>query len=588
MNGIQVTPELLKAMGLSEYQIQQLTQAATNTCTDFVLRGSVRDHTRYSETRDYFRRIRASRHSIRAELEEKQRLEDAIANYSLVKGFGWSANCNLLPAPRKTFWKRNDQIKFFPYQESFCRWAVQAYHRVAHNSRGKAFQQKGVYNQDETGLGKTFQAIESAVRIQEESGSTQPILIIVPKRAVTQWARALKRYIPNAVIRKEPTEIDEPYFIITWYENIRKFFPVKGKEDESRSLQAALNELDDDDDLFENPWDLQYACVITDEAHRLRDTGTQVWKAFKQVRFDFLIALSATPYHRDPAQMYPLLNKMQPAAFSSEFQYQMQYTAFRYGNKANGIKDYEKFTKDHEFVLRKRTKLMVRPDHPDDFESEVILEMNERQAEFYQDIKDHRTIESDFNEMDFKAITNVLAEMVRAQQCTSLPMILGKKIDSVKMEWMKERIDEILDSEDTETQFLIYTKFVAPAQEIAAILREKGERVAVLDGNAEGDIGRQFQTGAIRWLVSTLASGSTALDFREVAHVDTIFYDVDWSYIKMKQAIGRTTGITSPEPRNLTFILCKGTIDEIVYTCFKDGVTDQETLVKRLLESNAW
>lgn len=590
MSEITINPELLKSMGMSQEQIDALIKATQNTCKDFVLVGQPQN--RYHPQRispDYARRIRAERREVRVQMEEIQRVEHEFRSFSLAKNFATTQFLQL-PAPVKPTWDRGE-IKLLPYQSGFVEFAVAASKAIRHNSRGAAFKQKGVYLQDETGLGKTFQAIEAAIRVQDANKSTQPILIVCPKRAVSQWARQLKRYVPNAVIRREPIESDKPYFIVTWYENLRKQFPVKKNSDGQNSLKVDDLDFDDDDDMFDNPWDITYACVIADESHKLRDTGTQTWKAFNQVSFDFLIALSATPYHRDPAQMYPLLHKMQPAVFTSQFNYQARYTKYN-GIKPAGIRNHTQFVEDHAFVLRKRTKAMVRPDHPDDFEEEVILDMTEPQKEFYIEIKDHRPIISDYDETDIKAIANVLAEMMRAQQCTSMPSLLKRSIDSAKMEWFRDWADDIIDNTDEDDkpirQYLVFTKFVGTAQEIANILTEKGEAVALLTGETEGDVAREFAIGKVRWLVSTLASGSTALDFREMPKVDTVFYDMDWSFIKMKQAIGRTSGVVSPEPRTLTYVMCKGTIDEIVYSAFKDGVVDQETFVRRLLESNNW
>lgn len=169
---------------------------------------------------------------------------------------------------------------------------------------------------DDVGVGKT---IEAGLILKELSArqTVESVLVICPKPLVTEhkWRTELKRFDEDFVELDGPALrncIREAQDDGEWPRNFRKaILPyslldsgfLEGK-DRRHGRIPGIDELD-----FLH-WDL----VIIDEAHHVRNSSTQAYKAIKSIldAADAAVFLTATPIQTSDDDLYTLLNLLRP------------------------------------------------------------------------------------------------------------------------------------------------------------------------------------------------------------------------------------------------------------------------------------
>ena len=153
---------------------------------------------------------------------------------------------------------------------------------------------------DDMGLGKTIQAI-SALRLLFNAGTVRTALIICPKSLLAHWDEELSRWapelgrvrlVPTASIREQAWRVlgTACHVILTNYEQMRNP-PVE---------------------LTDRGIDI----TIADEAHRMRNIGSQVARGIRNIKSTSFWALTGTPVERDAEDLATILSLLEPNHFS--------------------------------------------------------------------------------------------------------------------------------------------------------------------------------------------------------------------------------------------------------------------------------
>ena len=186
----------------------------------------------------------------------------------------------------------------------------------------------GILIADEVGLGKTIEAglIWTELRARLDA---RRLLIICPAMLREKWRDELanrfgvKAEMVDAgellkrlqVVRERP---QEEFALIASMQGLR---PPRGYADK-QSAAARLAQFLEDAELEEPLLDM----VVVDEAHYLRNTGTQINRLARLLRpvASSLVMLSATPIQLRSSDLFNLLNLIDEDAFP--YEYSFQYT----------------------------------------------------------------------------------------------------------------------------------------------------------------------------------------------------------------------------------------------------------------------
>lgn len=203
---------------------------------------------------------------------------------------------------------------------------------------------------DDTGLGKTLQAIElmRALTLNEKSR----VLIVCPKPAMLTWRDELKKWgdVPAAIA----TPGASAKF---WRE--AKTLPVVVCSYDHRMLDRTI-EL-----AFEDEWPHM---VVMDEFHRARGRRSARSKKLKEILplAKYRLALTATPQYDRPRDLWSQLSLLWPRAWGTQYDFDKAYCGGMNvrGQTNKGIKRPEELRARVASLMLRRTKAEVAKELP--------------------------------------------------------------------------------------------------------------------------------------------------------------------------------------------------------------------------------
>jgi hypothetical protein len=175
--------------------------------------------------------------------------------------------------------------------------------RVLRDFRGRALLA------DEVGLGKT---VEACLCLEEylQRGLARRALLLVPPGLLRQWQDELRgkfdrdvRIVDGTLARKDPD---------VW----RREPLVLASMALARARPHAAHLADAGFDM-----------VIVDEAHRLKNRRTLLFKLVDRIRARYLLLLSATPVENDLVEIYNVLSLLRPGLFSTQAEFKRRFVA---------------------------------------------------------------------------------------------------------------------------------------------------------------------------------------------------------------------------------------------------------------------
>lgn len=399
---------------------------------------------------------------------------------------------------------------------------------------------------DKCGLGKTLEAIEIAKHVQAQIG--KPVLIVAPSETVKlQWRDALTdQGIPATGIlwldsntKGWQAELTNETYILTHYEAMRKHAKELSKQ--------------------------YFAVVIADEAHRIKNRKALRTTALKTINAYRKIALTGTPYDKNPADIWSILNWINPSFFTSYWRFFNAHIAFKEVTVKRGttvkqvldqpLRDPANFARTLRPFMIERTKEDVRSDLPEKIENWIDLEMGKQQSATYTRIAEAEDPIVDLGNGTETTVSIILTQILRLIQVTTDPSLLGLLgASSVKLDWLADWLED-----NPNESVIIFTRFRATAEKLAALYPQLH---LIVGGN------RAHVDANVKHIVGTIAAMGEGLD---LPHIDNaIFLDVEWSSILMQQAIDRIHRINITNAKNLYYLRCVGTVDALLHRAIRN------------------
>ncbi|KAG7392155.1 btaf1 RNA polymerase II, B-TFIID transcription factor-associated, 170kDa [Phytophthora pseudosyringae] len=284
---------------------------------------------------------------------------------------------------------------------------------------------------DDMGLGKTLQtlsAMAATLGVPPAGGSKRsamPCLIVCPPIIVHHWIQEAKKYIPGVFAsivdysltsseRKTlshgkgiPISDGGPTMIVTTYSILRT---------DIECLSA-----------------IDYAFVVLDEAHLIRNPSTALFRAVLELHASHRVALSGTPLQNNVTDLWALFEFLMPGYLGDFALFRREFVLPITKSKARNATPKQKelaaiaITKLHQkvlpFILR-RTKDQVLEELPPKIISNVLLPLSPLQRRLYSlalsseseiasSVKPSRARKSNLREKnpDTKQLTNVLTNL---------------------------------------------------------------------------------------------------------------------------------------------------------------------------------
>jgi len=307
--------------------------------------------------------------------------------------------------------------------------------------------------------------------------------------------------------------------------------------------------------LLNYPW----KTVIVDEAHRIKNRRAKQTLYIKRIgNMDTRkIALTGTPMENHPGDLWSIINWLYPKAFSSYWTFAEQYVEFKqnwqgFRYPAGGKNLEQLSTIVAPFYLRRMMK-DIRADLPDLLPPTTVwVDPEPAQEDLLSEMLNARDIETEVGGQVF-VIPNALTKLVRAQQISSHPPILGLSAPCAKLDWLSDYIED-----NPDETMLIFTKFRETCQHIA----KKFNASYIIGGEDMTMTALDWFEGRKRLLVCTIAAGGASLNLQRANTV--IFYDLEWSTILYDQALHRVYRIDIRDHKNVIRLVTNHSADELV------------------------
>ncbi|MDO9155164.1 MAG: DEAD/DEAH box helicase [Paludibacter sp.] len=417
------------------------------------------------------------------------------------------------------------QAELRPYQEEGYRWMA----RLAEWEGGACLA-------DDMGLGKTVQTL--AVLLHRASKG--PALVVCPVSVVGNWISEAQRFAPS--------------------------LNVKMLENSNR--QEALDELGSGDVLVTSYGLLQseeklfiekeFATVVLDEAHIIKNYATKTSKATMQLKAGFRLALTGTPLQNHQGEIWNLFNFINPGLLGSLAHFT---DTFIKPDNDYSRKLLRKLIRP--FILR-RTKTAVLDELPPKTEIIKKIQLSEAEMAFYEALRRQAilNLESEDGNQGTKHL-RALAEITKLRQASCNPLLVDSTIgiESSKLATFLDIADELIDNNH---RALVFSQFVSHLSIVRQALDKKGITYQYLDGSTpmaerERNV-KNFQNGEGQLFLISLKAGGLGLNLTAADFV--IHLDPWWNPAVEDQASDRAHRIGQKRPVTIYRLVAENTIEE--------------------------
>lgn len=409
-------------------------------------------------------------------------------------------------------------------------------------TRSLILQESGILA-DDMGLGKSKQAIDAVRKVGAER-----VLILAPKSLTYNWDKELAKWgdptwtramVPekgSAPARKAFWEGELPNVVIANYEKLI---------------------------LDDWPKNLKWDALIFDEAHKVKNRTTATHKMVAKVAANstYRFALTGTPLEIKVEELFGIMSITRPAVFGTFYRFKQDHLNCDWMGNVTGIKAAPLLKERVGPWMTRRTKNEVLSNLPPKIYTPVYVDFSSEEQKLYNQICSGFTewLESEGRLANRGG--NVLTEIIRMQQFTSSPQLLG--IDSCGWGSKYWELQNLI--AQAPGRVLIFTRFSTMArylQEwmelparaiITGDVTDPKERLARIGDFNQGNLGKVF--------VGTDAMG-VGLD---VLADTVVHYDKLWNPAKEWQREDRCHGIgrgIEGVHTNVYHMLVKDTIDE--------------------------
>ena len=334
------------------------------------------------------------------------------------------------------------------------------------------------------------------------------------------------------------------------------------------------------DKLKKIEWDM----IIVDEAHRLKNPKAQWTRNIKRLKAKNRHIMTGTGFVNNPAEMWSLLNFIDPREFSSYWAFRNyycdQYMDARGFRVIRGILPYrvEEFRKLRQRIGPRRLMHTVHKDIEKPIEQHRTVELNADQKRMYNEIKTVlRTMDKTGQPL---MSPNVLSQLNRLRQiAVATPKVISRAFDGkqnrvvtqIELEEPSAKLNEVMDIlaelDDPEQKVVVFSNFKDPLKLLKVRLDNAGIGYVHLE-EKHSDAERYriwhdlFRKPEYKVFLSTLALGGESINLSCAQYL--IFLDRSWSPKDMMQAVGRVYRPGQQHACEIIYINAKGTVDTYV------------------------
>jgi superfamily II DNA or RNA helicase len=380
---------------------------------------------------------------------------------------------------------------------------------------------------DDMGLGKTVQVLALLSKLPKE----KPTLIVMPTSLIFNWKKEIQHFLPqlDCYLHQGPLRLRD-----------------KLKLSENKIILTSYTTLRMDSILLQQ---LDYECVILDEAQVIKNPQTQAAQAVFGLMAGFKLCITGTPIENRLSELWSLFRFLMPDLLGTLADFEADVLA---GSSDKRYLERIK-RKISPFILR-RSKQEVLKDLPSRIDQLVWIEMSEEQRQIYDQFlagyKKNLLKNIEIEGMGQHRM-EVLEAILRLRQICCHPLLVSNLIDenqiinSAKFDAIEQDLETLV-SEGRKA--LVYSQFTSMLKLMAQLATKKGWKFGYLDGSTKDreQVVENFQNDPTQSLFFiSLKAGGVGLNLTAADYV--YLYDPWWNVAVEEQAINRAHRIGREE-----------------------------------------
>uniref|UniRef100_A0A8C3THZ9 Chromodomain helicase DNA binding protein 1 n=1 Tax=Chelydra serpentina TaxID=8475 RepID=A0A8C3THZ9_CHESE len=435
---------------------------------------------------------------------------------------------------------------------------------------------------DEMGLGKTIQTISFLNYLFHEHQLYGPFLLVVPLSTLTSWQREIQTWAPqmNAVVYLG--DINSRNMIRT-----HEWMHPQTKRLKFNILLTTYEILLKDKSFLGG---LNWAFIGVDEAHRLKNDDSLLYKTLIDFKSNHRLLITGTPLQNSLKELWSLLHFIMPEKFSSWEDFEEEHGKGREFGYASLHRELEPF-------LLRRVKKDVEKSLPAKVEQILRMEMSALQKQYYKWIltRNYKAL-SKGSKGSTSGFLNIMMELKKC--CNHCYLI--KPPDDNEFYNKQEALQHLIRSSgklilldkllirlrERGNRVLIFSQMVRMLDILAEYLKYRQFPFQRLDGSIKGELRKQaldhFNAEGSEdfcFLLSTRAGGLGI----NLASADTVvIFDSDWNPQNDLQAQARAHRIGQKKQVNIYRLVTKGSVEEDILERAKKKMVLDHLVIQRM------
>uniref|UniRef100_A0A6B2E7W5 Chromodomain-helicase-DNA-binding protein 1 n=1 Tax=Phlebotomus kandelakii TaxID=1109342 RepID=A0A6B2E7W5_9DIPT len=435
---------------------------------------------------------------------------------------------------------------------------------------------------DEMGLGKTIQTICFLFYLFKVQSLHGPFLCVVPLSTMTAWQREFTLWAPEMNIVTYLGDVQSRE-IIRQYE----WSFASSKRLKFNAILTTYEILLKDKTFLGC---LSWAALLVDEAHRLKNDDSLLYKALKDFDTNLRLLITGTPLQNSLKELWALLHFIMPSKFESWEIFEREH-----GNAAD--KGYTKLHGQLEPYILRRVKKDVEKSLPAKVEQILRVEMTSIQKQYYKWI-----LTKNFNALrkgvkgSMSTFLNIVIELKKCCNHAVLIRPLEYEAQMTQEDPAQQLLrgsgklvllDKLLCRlRETGHRVLIFSQMVRMLDILAEYLQKRHFPFQRLDGSIKGEIRKQALdhfnaegSSDFAFLLSTRAGGLGI----NLATADTvIIFDSDWNPQNDLQAQARAHRIGQKNQVNIYRLVTARSVEEEIVERAKQKMVLDHLVIQRM------
>lgn len=421
----------------------------------------------------------------------------------------------------------------------------------------------------------TTSMIYLAEELQQQKGLEHCLIICGINTLKANWKKEIQKFstlpvrvigeklnkkgnVTYASMKERAAELINPikeFFIVINIEMLRN-------DDIIQAIRTSKNKID---------------MIVLDECHKCSGISQQSQHLLKLKDYKYKIGLTGTLLTNSPLSAYIPLKwiGMEHSNFTNFKSQYCVYGGFG-GHQIVGYKNIDMLKDVIDECSLRRTKDMLNI--PPKTLIKEVVELDERNRKFYDNVKDG--VKEECDKVELKA-GNVLALTTRLRQATACPSALTtEKIVSSKLNRAVELAEDIISQGEKVVIMCIFKESVI---ELKELLKQYNPLIGtgdVKDDVVSNNIDKFQNDSKYKVFIATTAKCGTGITLNAATYL--ICVDIPWTWALFEQVQDRIHRVTNTKPVFIYELICQDTIDEAVANivetkkAFSDFIVDDK------------